>query len=190
MAHVRNKDYFGISRDYVDTGDVLYSKRILQVSGNVGSTEGADLLADLLCLEQIDITPIHLYVSSFGGSVHGALALIDIMNHMKPAVHTYSLGHSMSAGAWIVSQGTPGFRYAFPNSTLMIHQVSSGGMGKIDDLEISTKETKRLNTLLVAMLAKATGKSPSKINKDTKQDLYLSAQDALKYGLVDKIIGE
>lgn len=163
-------------------------KRIIKLS-LIDAIEGKNYLSSLLWLDsQSKQDPIHCYISSFGGSVHGGLALIDAFNYIKAPIYTYCLGHAMSMGAVLLAQGTKGHRYAFKNSTIMIHEVSSFALGTISDIEVSTKEAKRLNTLLATILSEATGKSISKIQKDIKKDFYLSAYEAQKYGIVDKVI--
>lgn len=188
MGYIKDE---GAYKDYISTSFLDVKNRVLRLHGKIVDTEGAIQLSDLIYMNsKSKKDPIHCYISSYGGSVHGGLALVDLFHYIEAPIYTYCLGHCMSMGAILLSQGTPGHRHAFKHSTIMIHEVSSGTMGTVTDMEVDTKESKRLNRLLAELLSKSTGKSISRVQRDIKKDFFLSAKDALEYGIVDKIIGE
>ena len=132
---------------------------------------------------------IIFYINSGGGSVYHAFAIYDTMKYVKCDIQTVGLGINASAAAFLLSSGTKGKRLLLPNSTVMIHQPSSAAeRAKITDLEIDLKEGIRLKKLLNQILAKNTGQSISKIEKDADRDYWMSAEEAKRYGLVDKVI--
>ena len=120
--------------------------------------------------------------------IYDGLAIIDTMNYIEPDVQTIGIGLQASMGAMLLSAGTKGKRFALPNSRIMIHQPSSGTEGKITDQEIALKEGIYLKKLLAEMLAKNTGQKLTKVEKDMDRDNWMSAEEALKYGLIDKVI--
>ena len=131
---------------------------------------------------------IKLYINSPGGSVYDGLAIIDTMNFVEPDIQTIGIGLQASMGAMLLSCGAKGKRFVLPNSRIMIHQPSSGTEGKITDQEIMLKEGIFLKKRLAEIFAKNTGKKLEQVEKDMDRDNWMSAEEAVKYGIVDKII--
>jgi ATP-dependent Clp protease protease subunit len=131
---------------------------------------------------------IKLYINSPGGSVYDGLAIYDTIQFITPDVQTIGIGLQASMGAFLLSSGTKGKRYALPNSRIMIHQPSSGTQGKISDQEITLREGIFLKQRLNEILAKNTGQKLSKIEKDADRDFWMSAEESVKYGLIDQVI--
>jgi ATP-dependent Clp protease protease subunit len=131
---------------------------------------------------------IHLYVNSPGGSVSSTLAIIDTMNHIKNDVSTICVGMAASGGAWILSSGTKGKRMSLPNSEIMIHQPLSGSEGQVTDMEIKLKQLIRMKENLTKLMAKNTGQPIAKVEKDLDRDFWLTADEAKKYGIIDKVL--
>jgi ATP-dependent Clp protease protease subunit len=129
-----------------------------------------------------------LYINSPGGSVYDGMAIYDTIQYIKPDVQTIGIGLQASMGAFLLSSGTKGKRFALPNARIMIHQPSSGTRGKITDQEIMLKEGVYLKQRLNEILSKNTGQKISKIEKDADRDFWMSADEAVKYGLIDEVI--
>jgi ATP-dependent Clp protease protease subunit len=147
------------------------------------------VIAQLLHLESQDPEKdIALYIDSPGGDVYAGLGIIDTMNYIRPDVSTIVVGMAASMGAMILAAGTPGKRLSLPNSMVLIHQPSSGVQGQQTDIQIVADETKYLRTHLNEMLAAYTGQPLEKIEQDVERDNYMRAQEALAYGLVDRVI--
>ena len=171
----------------------LYSRllkdRIIFLGEDVHETTASLIVAQLLFLESEDPNKdIHLYINSPGGVVTCGMAIYDTMNYIKPDVCTICIGQAASMGAFLLSCGTPGKRYALPNSRIMIHQPLGGARGQATDIEIQAREILRLKEILNGILAKNTGQKLSKIVKDTERDFFMSSAEAKEYGLVDKIL--
>ncbi|MCL2371312.1 ATP-dependent Clp protease proteolytic subunit [Candidatus Saccharibacteria bacterium] len=149
------------------------------------------VVAQLLFLEHEDPNAdIKFYINTPGGSVYDGLAILDTMNLVKPDVQTIAVGLSASMGALLLSAGTEGKRFALPNARIMVHQPSSGTEGKVSDQEISLRESIALKKRLNEILSQNTGKPFKTIERDTDRDYWLSADDAVDYGLVDKILSK
>ncbi len=147
------------------------------------------VIAQLLFLESEDPDKdIYMYINSPGGVVTSGLAIYDTMNYIKPDVVTICMGQAASMGAFLLSAGTKGKRYALPSARIMIHQPLGGFQGQATDIEIHAKEILRLKKMLNEYLAKHTGQSVKKIEKDTERDYFMSAYEAKEYGLIDKVI--
>ena len=147
------------------------------------------IVAQLLYLANEDPKrDIKLYINSPGGSVYDGLAIIDTMNYIAPDVQTIGIGLQASMGAMLLACGAKGKRFVLPNARIMIHQPSSGTEGKITDQEIALKEGIYLKKRLVEIFARQTGKSAEQVEKDMDRDNWMSAEEALKYGIVDEII--
>lgn len=131
---------------------------------------------------------IQLYINSPGGSVYDALAIYDTMQYITNDIQTVGIGIQASAAAFLLSSGTKGKRVILPNSTVMVHQPSSGTRGKVTDMEIDLKESLRIKHRLNEIMAKNTGQSVKKIQEDMERDYWMTADEAKKYGIVDKII--
>ncbi|MCX7739094.1 MAG: ATP-dependent Clp endopeptidase proteolytic subunit ClpP [Hydrogenothermaceae bacterium] len=147
------------------------------------------IIAQLLFLEAEDPEKdIYMYINSPGGVVTAGLAIYDTMNYIKPDVVTICLGQAASMGAFLLSAGAKGKRFSLPNSRIMIHQPLGGFQGQATDIEIHAKEILRLKRMLNEYLAKHTGQPIEKIEADTERDYFMSAQEAVEYGLIDKVI--
>jgi len=133
---------------------------------------------------------IKLYINSPGGSVYDGLGIYDTIQHIQPDVQTIGIGLQASMGAFLLSSGAKGKRYALPNSRIMIHQPSSGTQGKISDQEITLREGLFLKQRLNEILAKNTGQKLSKVEKDADRDFWMSAEEAKEYGLIDEVISK
>lgn len=171
----------------------IYSRlmldRIIFLGTEVNDTVANLITAQLLFLESNDPDkPINFYINSPGGSVSAGLAIYDVMKYVKCDVSTYCLGMAASMGAFLLSAGTKGMRYAMPNARIMIHQPLGGARGQASDIEIQAKEILYLKKKLNEMMAEHTGQPLSKIEDDTDRDNYMSAEDAVAYGLVDKVL--
>jgi ATP-dependent Clp protease protease subunit len=167
----------------------LLKERIVFITGPIEDHVANLLIAQLLFLEAEDPKKdISLYVNSPGGSVSAGLAIVDTMNHVKPEISTVCVGMAASMGSIILSQGTKGKRFILPNAEVMIHQPWGGIQGQASDIEITARHILRTREQLNKMLAKATGKPLSQIEKDTDRDFFMTAEEAKKYGIVDEIL--
>jgi ATP-dependent Clp protease protease subunit len=167
----------------------LLKENIIFLSGPIDFDSANIVIAQLLFLQSEDSKKdIKLYIDSQGGVVSAGLAIIDTMNHIKNDVSTVCVGLAASMGAMILSAGTKGKRYILPNSEVMIHQPSGGSEGQASDMEISAKRIIKMRENLNKMLAKNTRQPLAKIEKDVDRDFFMSAEEAKKYGIVDKII--
>ena len=167
----------------------LLKDRIVMLSGEIEDGMAASIVAQLLFLEAEDPDKdIYLYINSPGGVITSGFSIYDTMNYIKPDVCTICIGQAASMGAFLLSCGTPGKRYALPNSRIMIHQPLGGARGQATDIEIQAREILRLKEILNGILAKNTGQKLSKIVKDTERDFFMSSAEAIEYGLVDKIL--
>lgn len=167
----------------------LLKDRIIFLGTPVEQTSANVIVAQLLFLQAADPKKdIFFYINSPGGSVYDALAIYDTMQYITNDVQTVGIGMQASAAAFLLSSGTKGKRFALPNATVMIHQPSSGTRGKVTDQEIDLKESLRVKRLLEEIMAKNTGQKPAKIHEDMERDKWLTAEEALKYGIVDDVI--
>lgn len=167
----------------------LLNDRIVVLSEEVNDASASLVVAQLLYLEGQDPEKdISLYINSPGGSVSAGLAIYDTMQFVKCDVSTICMGMAASMGAFLLSSGAKGKRYALPNSQVMIHQPSGGAQGQASDIKIVASQILRIRENLNKILAENTGKPIEQIAIDTERDNYLSAQEALDYGLIDKII--
>ena len=166
----------------------LLKERIIFVTGPIEDHMANLVVAQLLFLESEDQKKdIYLYINSPGGSVSAGLGIVDTMNHIKPDVSTVCVGLAASMGSIILSQGTKGKRYCLPNAEVMIHQPWGGIQGQASDIEITARHILKTRERLNKMLAKASGKPLSQIEKDTDRDFFMDAQEAKKYGLIDEV---
>ena len=167
----------------------LLKDRIVMLSGEIEDGMAASIVAQLLFLEAEDPDKdIYLYINSPGGVITSGFSIYDTMNYIKPDVCTICIGQAASMGAFLLSCGAPGKRYALPNSRIMIHQPLGGARGQATDIEIQAREILRLKEILNGILAKNTCQKLSKIVKDTERDFFMSSAEAKEYGLVDKIL--
>ena len=170
----------------------LLEDRIIFLAGVIDDNAANSVVAQMLYLASKDPKKdIHLYINSVGGLLSSALAIYDTMQYVEPDVSTVCVGSAYSAAAVLLAAGAKGKRYALPNAEIMLHQVQvSGGLeGTATDVEIYTRHLTRVKDRLNKILARHTGKSVAQIAKDTDRDFYLTAEEALEYGLIDKIIG-
>ena len=167
----------------------LLKERIIFLGSQIDDTIANVIIAQLLFLESQDKEKdIKLYINSPGGSVSAGLAIYDTMQYIKPNVTTICIGLAASMGAVLLSAGEKGKRLALPNSDIMIHQVLGGAEGQATDVEIRTKHMLDVKKRLNVILSKHTGKSAKQVEQDTDRDNYMTPEDALKYGIIDKII--
>lgn len=183
---VIEKSQFG-ERAY-DIYSRLLRERIIFLGGPIDDYTANIIIAQLLFLESEDPKKdISLYVNSPGGVITAGLAIVDTMNHIKPAVSTVCVGLAASMGAVILSAGEKGKRFALPNAEIMIHQPHGGAEGQATDIEISAKRIVKNRETLNKILAKNTGQALSKIEKDGDRDFFMNAEEAVKYGIIDKV---
>lgn len=167
----------------------LLKDRIIFLSGAIDSDIANIIIAQLIFLENEDNKKdITIYVNSPGGHVTAGLAIIDAMNFVKPDIAVVCVGLAASMGAMILSSGAKGKRFALPHSEVMIHQPLGGIEGQASDIAIAAENILRSKTLLYKMLAKNTGKTLAQIEKDADRDYFMIAENAVKYGLIDKVI--
>lgn len=167
----------------------LLKERIVFLSEEVNSTTASLVVAQMMFLEAEDPEKdIHFYINSPGGSVTDGFMIYDTMNYIKCDVATYCVGLAASMGAFLLSGGTKGKRFALPNAEIMIHQPLGGAKGQATEIEIVAKQILRTKDKLNQILAENTGKPIEVIAQDTDRDNYMTAQEALDYGLIDKII--
>lgn len=183
---VIEKSQFG-ERAY-DIYSRLLRERIVFLTGGVDDDTANLVIAQLLFLEAEDPKKdIFLYVNSPGGSVSAGLAILDTMNHVKPAVATVCVGMAASAAAVILAAGAKGKRFALPNAEVMIHQPWGGAQGQATDIEITARHILATRDRLNKILSKSTGQALSKIEKDVERDYFMTADEAKKYGLIDQV---
>ncbi len=167
----------------------LLNERIVFLGTPVNDQVANLIVAQLLHLESEDPDKdIALYINSPGGSVYAGLAIYDTMQFVKPDISTICIGVAMSMGALLLAGGAKGKRYVLPNSKVLIHQVSGGFQGPATDIEIHAREALALRRRLDEILAKHSGQELEKVEKDTERDYFMNSEDALAYGIVDKII--
>lgn len=167
----------------------LLKDRIILLSGEVNDHVASVISAQLLFLESEDPEKeIYMYINSPGGVVTAGLAIYDTMKYISAPVATLCMGQAASMGAFLLSAGEKGHRYSLPHSRILIHQPLGGAQGQASDIDIQAKEILRLRKSLNSIMAANTGKSIEEIEKDTDRDYFMSAEEALKYGLIDKIL--
>lgn len=159
------------------------------LSGEIDDTVASSIVAQLLFLEAEDPDKdIYLYINSPGGVVTSGFSIYDTMNYIKPDVSTICIGQAASMGAFLLSCGAKGKRYALPNSRIMIHQPLGGAQGQATDIEIQAKEILRMKEILNGILSQNSGKDLAQVEKDTDRDFFMSAEDAVQYGLIDQVL--
>lgn len=167
----------------------LLKDRIVFLDGEVTDESASVIVAQLLFLEAEDPTKdINLYINSPGGSVTAGFAIYDTMNYIKCDVSTICIGMAASMGAFLLSSGAKGKRFALPNAEVMIHQPLGGAKGQATEIQIVAEQILKTKKKLNSILAKNTGKSVEVITADTERDNYMEAQEAMEYGLIDKVI--
>jgi ATP-dependent Clp protease protease subunit len=167
----------------------LLKERVIFLVGPVNDQMANLIVAQLLFLESENPDKdISLYINSPGGSVSAGLAIFDTMNFIKPDVSTLCTGLAASMGAFLLAAGAKGKRFSLPNSRVMIHQPSGGSQGMASDIEIQAKEILYLRERLARIMADNTGQTVEQIHKDTDRDRFMSAEEAVEYGLIDKVL--
>ena len=167
----------------------LLNERIVFLGEDVNEHTANSVVAQLLHLAYVDPqADISLYINSPGGSVYDGMAIYDTMNFIKPDVATYGIGLQASMGAFLLSSGAKGKRFCLPHAKVMIHQPSSGTHGKVTDMEIDMKETLEVKEMLAKIMAKNTGQKLAKIKSDMERDYWMTPDEAVKYGLIDKVL--
>ncbi len=167
----------------------LLKDRIVFVDGEIYDVTADLVVAQLLFLESQDPEKdIHLYINSPGGSVTAGLAIYDTIQYLKPAVQTICLGQAASMGALLLACGTRGKRAALPSARILIHQPWGGVSGQAVDIGIQARELVRIKRLIVQYFAEHAGKSAEDVERDLERDFYMSAEEALQYGIIDRIL--
>lgn len=166
----------------------LLNERIVFLTGEITDEVANNVISQLLYLDSLNDKDISLYINSPGGSVMAGLAIYDTMNYIKSDVSTIVIGMAASMGSFLLAAGAKGKRYALPNSEVMIHEVLGGTEGQATVVKIQAERILKLRDKMNSLLAKLTNKNVSKINKDTERDYFMSASEALDYGIVDKIL--
>lgn len=169
----------------------LLKDRIIMLSGEVNDQVASTIVAQMLFLEAQDPDKdIYFYINSPGGVITSGFSMYDTMNYIKPDIVTICMGQAASMGAFLLSSGTKGKRYALPHARIMIHQPSGGAQGQSTDIQIQAQEIQRLKDTLNEILAEQTGKTTKRIEKDTERDNFMSSKEALEYGLIDKVLSK
>ena len=179
---------YGMRR--IDPYTKLFEDRIIFLGTPISDEIANAVMAQLLCLQQMDADrDIDIYINSPGGSFTALTAIYDTMRYIKPEVRTVCLGQAASAAAVILASGTKGKRLALPNSRILIHQpATEGGYGQSSDIEIQAREILRIRSLMEQMLATDTGKTPDDVSRDIERDKYLTAEQAVEYGIIDEVL--
>jgi ATP-dependent Clp protease protease subunit len=167
----------------------LLKDRIVMLSGEVNDQVASTIVAQFLFLEAEDPEKdIYFYINSPGGVVTAGMAIFDTMNYIRPNVATICIGQAASMGAFLLSCGEKGKRYALPHARIMIHQPLGGAQGQASDIAIQAEEILRMKKELNSILAKNTGQTIKTLEKDTDRDNFLSSKEALEYGLIDEVL--
>jgi ATP-dependent Clp protease protease subunit len=174
---------------FFDIYSRLLRDRVIFLGSEINDDVANVIVAQLLFLEADDPDhDIHLYINSPGGSITAGLAIYDTMRFVRPHINTTCIGQAASMGAWLLAAGEPGKRTALTNARVMIHQPMGGARGQAVDIDIQAKEILMLRDNMNEILAGLTGKSAEQIALDTERDYYMSAEEAMKYGLVDRVM--
>ncbi len=167
----------------------LLKDRIIMLSGEIEDNMASSIVAQLLFLEAEDPQKdVFLYINSPGGSVTSGFSIYDTMNYIKPDICTICVGQAASMGAFLLSCGKKGKRYALPNSRIMIHQPLGGARGQASDIEIQAREILRLKDIINRILSENTGQNIKKVVQDCERDFYMSASEAKEYGIIDSVM--
>jgi ATP-dependent Clp protease protease subunit len=166
----------------------LMMDRILWVAGPVNDAMSTVVQAQLMFLDNLENKIITMHVDSPGGSVKSGLSMVDVMNYITSKISTINTGMAASMGSILLGAGTKGMRYSLPNSKVMLHQVSSGASGHVEDLKISLAEAVKYNDKLFSMLGEYCGKTKEQVLEDCNRDNWLTSDEALEYGIIDGIV--
>lgn len=166
----------------------LLKDRIIILNGEIDDSLSNSIVAQLLYLDSLNSNDINIYINSPGGSITAGMAIYDTMNFIKSNVSTICTGIAASMAAFILSSGTKGKRYSLPNSEIMIHQPLGGANGQATEIKIAAERILKLKEKINRILSKNTNQPIEKIERDTERDYFLSSDEALDYGLIDKVI--
>ncbi len=167
----------------------LLKDRIIMLSGEVNDQVASTIVAQFLFLEAEDPEKdIYFYINSPGGVVTAGMAIFDTMNYIRPSVATICIGQAASMGAFLLTAGEKGKRYALPHARIMIHQPSGGAQGQATDIAIQAEEILRMRAELNGIIAKNTGQTVKQVEKDTERDNFMSATESQKYGMIDEVL--
>jgi len=184
---IEERTSYGFKR--LDPYTKLFEERIIFLGQAIDDTVANDIMAQLLTLESMDPDrDISIYVNSPGGSFTALTAIYDTMQFIRPEIQTTCLGQAASAAAVILAAGTPGKRYALANSRILIHQPYTEGGGQASDVEIQAREILRMRALLESLIAKHSGRTEEQVQRDIERDKILTAEEALDYGLIDRVL--
>jgi ATP-dependent Clp protease protease subunit len=173
----------------IDPYAKLFEERIIYLGTPISDDVANAVIAQLMCLETMNPdTDISIYINSPGGSFTALTAIYDTMKFVRPDIQTTCLGQAASAAAIILAAGTPGKRFALQNSRILIHQPSTEGGGQASDVEIQAREVMRMRSLLEQMLADHSNRTLEQVGKDIERDKILTAEEALEYGLIDRVL--
>ena len=179
----------GNSREYAyDIYSRLLKDRIILLNGEIDDNVSNIVVAQLLYLDSINHDDISIYINSPGGSITSGMAIYDTMNYIKSDVSTICVGMSASMAAFLLSSGKKGKRFCLPNSEVMIHQPLGGVQGQATEIKIAAERILKLKKKLNLIISENTGQDIKKIEQDTERDYFLSADEALEYGLIDKVL--
>jgi ATP-dependent Clp protease protease subunit len=184
---IEERTSYGFKR--LDPYTKLFEERIIFLGQAIDDTVANDVMAQLLTLESMDPDrDISIYVNSPGGSFTALTAIYDTMNFVRPDIQTTCLGQAASAAAIILAAGTPGKRFALANSRILIHQPSTEGGGQASDVEIQAREVLRMRKLLEEMISRHSNRTVEQVERDIERDKILTAEEAVEYGLVDRVL--
>jgi ATP-dependent Clp protease protease subunit len=188
LPQMEERTSYGFKR--MDPYNKLFEERIIFLGTQIDDVSANDVMAQLLTLESMDPDrDISIYINSPGGSFTALTAIYDTMQFVRPDIQTTCLGQAASAAAVILAAGTPGKRFALANSRILIHQpATEGGYGQASDVEIQAREILRMRKLLETMLAKHSNRTPEQVEADIERDKILTAEEAVEYGLVDRVL--
>ena len=172
----------------IDIFSRMMMDRILWLAGPVNDRMSTIVQAQLMFLDNLEVKDIILHVDTPGGSVKSGLSIVDVMNYVSSEIVTINTGMAASMGSILLGAGTKGKRYTLPSSRVMLHQVSTGAEGNIQDIRRSIAEGEKYNSKLFGMLGEYTNKTAEQVMKDAERDFWLSAEEAVEYGIVDSII--
>lgn len=166
----------------------LLRDRIIMISGEINDNLSNVIISELLYLDSLNHDPISIYINSPGGSITSGMAIFDTMNFVKSKVSTVCVGMAASMAAFLLASGEKGERFCLPNSEVMIHQPLGGAQGQATEIKIAAERILKLRKKLNSILSEKTGMNIKKVEEDTERDYFLSAKEALEYGIIDKIL--
>ena len=178
----------GHSERAYDLYSRLLKDRVVMMTTDVEDSMASNIVAQLLFLDSISDDPINMYINSPGGVVTAGMAIYDTMQYIRSPVSTICMGQACSMGALLLCAGEPGMRFALPNARIMIHQPLGGSQGQVTDILIAAKESERIKEMTASIISKHSNKPIELIHEDTERDNFMSAQEAVEYGLIDEII--